>query len=133
MGGTTVRKFIIREPLFCGPFGAFLQAERFPAWSCESKKSPGLLHVHNCQLQFALEDNFQRALFLAVYKRHLAHAASDNIGVEIKEARLITKWVLPPPRLVSAALTQSVNYATFDVLRFRADQCNKELVKHNET
>ena len=50
-----------------------------------------------------------------------ASAANDNISVEITAARLITKWVLPPPRLVSAALTQSVNYATYDVLRFRAE------------
>ena len=82
-------------------------------------------------MQFALEDNWQKAFFLPVYKNALGgNTVSDNIRVGIKSADLITKWVLPPPRLVSAALTQSVNYATYDVLRFKADT-SAGLVKNN--
>ena len=115
--------FQFRESLFIGPFGAFQQCESFPAWSSESQKSPGLLHVHNMQLQFALEDNWQNNLYLGIY--NIAKTTADGtmaeiVSVEITRALLLTKWVLPPPRLVSAALTQQVSYASFDVLRFVA-------------
>ncbi len=49
-------KFAMREPLFMGPFGAFRNCDSFPAWSSEGQKSPGLLHVHNMQLQLAMEE-----------------------------------------------------------------------------
>ena len=110
--------FQFREPLFMGPFGAFGMCESFPAWSSEGMKSPGLLHVHNMQLQLSLEDNWQNGLFLPVYQYAKASGFAQ-VGIpEITKAELVCKWVLPPPRLVSAALTQSVSYASFDVLRF---------------
>ena len=117
-GATQTATFQFREPLFLGPFGAFGMCQSFPAWSSEGMKSPGLLHVHNMQLQFSLEDNWQNALFLPLYQ-YSQNNAFAQIGVpEITKAELVCKWVLPPPRLVSAALTQSVSYASFDVLRF---------------
>ena len=122
-GGTNTNVFQIREKLFMGPFGAFGKCDSFPAWSSEGQKSPGLLHVHNMQLQLALEDNWQNALFLPV---QMENTTGDNtfnhiVSATIHKAELHTKWILPPPRLVSAALTQSVSYASFDVLRFVAD------------
>ncbi len=45
-------------------------------------------------------------------------------SVNITKAELHTRWILPPPRLISAALTQSVSYASFDVLRFVAEASN---------
>ena len=127
-------KFQIREPLFIGPFGAFSFAQSFPAWSSEGMKSPGLLHVHNMQLQLALEDNWQNALFLPVYQAAtLSNFSSVGLPI-IKKAELVCKWVLPPPRLVSAALTQSVSYASYDVLRFIAQPNNNTtLVEKNDT
>ncbi len=41
-------------------------------------------------------------------------------GCTISKAQLICRWCLPPPRLVSAALTQQVSYQTQDWLRFVA-------------
>ena len=130
----TSKVFQFREPLFIGPFGAFGMAQSFPAWSSEGMKSPGLLHVHNMQIQLALEDNWQNALFLPVFQHEIG-AAFGTVGQPIiKSAELVCKWVLPPPRLVSAALTQSVSYASFDVLRFVANpNNNKTLVNKNET
>ena len=117
-------KFQIREPLFAGPFGAFNMAQSFPAWSSEGMKSPGMLHVHNMQLQFALEDNWQNALFLPVFQAAASNLFPTVGQPVITKAELICKWALPPPRLVSAALTQSVSYASYDVLRFIAQPNN---------
>ena len=117
-------KFAMREPLFMGPFGAFRNCDSFPAWSSEGQKSPGLLHVHNMQLQLAMEERWQNALFLAV-KSYAQNNDWDEVSsVNITKAELHTRWILPPPRLISAALTQSVSYASFDVLRFVAEPSN---------
>ena len=115
-------KWQIREPLFIGPFSAFQGADAFPAWSCEGQKSPGLLHVHSLQLQLAMEDNWWRSIWLqtCAMSPGLTHTG-EVAGVEIESAELQTKWYMPPPRLVSAALTQTVSYATYDVLRFIAN------------
>ena len=118
---TKTAAFQIREKLFMGPFGAFSKCESFPAWSSEGQKSPGLLHVHNMQIQLALEDNWQNALFLPAYMYNKATDFDSVKSVKILKAELHTRWILPPPRLISAALTQSVSYASFDVLRFVAD------------
>ena len=120
--GNVTPTFQFQEKLFIGPFGAFQQCESYPAWSCESQKSPGLLHVHNLQLQLAMEDNWWRNLYLAVY--NFTKNASGNasvVNINVLKAELLTRWVLPPPRMISAALTQQVSYATYDVLRFVAD------------
>ena len=131
-GALTTPTFQFQESLFIGPFGAFQQCESFPAWSSESQKSPGLLHVHNMQLQFALEDNWQNSLYLQCYNYTRADGNMAEItGVEIVSATLMTKWVLPPPRLVSAALTQQVSYASFDVLRFVAEPAQGANIIHD--
>lgn len=120
--GTTTPKFCWREPLFCGVFGAFSQCEQFPAWSCESQKSSGLLHCHNLQLSCAMEENWWRSLYLQTK----CYAKNDGqmarvIGVSIKTAELFCEWVQPPPRLVGASIGAQISYATSDVLRFVAD------------
>ena len=59
--------FQFQEKLFCGPFGAFGQCEFYPAWSAEQMKSPGLLHIHNMQIQMALETQWWNSLYLQAY------------------------------------------------------------------
>ena len=117
---TDTPTFQWEEPLYLGPFGAFQNAESFPSWSVEGQKSPGLLHVHNMQLSFALEDNWWRSMFLmiAAKNKNVGAGMAKLTGATIKNARILTKWVLPPPRMISAALTQQVSYASYDVLRF---------------
>ena len=115
--------WVVREPLYIGPFSAFQACESFPAWSCEGQKSPGLLHMHSLQLQLAMEDNWWRNMYLQLTNADVGGgggAMARVTNIEVVEAELQTKWYLPPPRLVSAALTQTVSYATFDVLRFIA-------------
>ncbi len=121
-GVTETKHMVFREPLFLGPFSAFQGANSFPAWSAEAQKSPGMLHMHTMQLQLAMEDGWEKQLYLAI--TNLAAAGGNNAtvtGVTVHNAILQTKWHMPPPRMVSAALTQTVSYATFDVLRFIAD------------
>ena len=120
---TNMNTWQVREPLFMGPFSAFQGADSFPAWSCEGQKSQGLLHVHSLQLQLAMEDNWWRSMWLQTCAQGagVTHAA-EVASVEIVSAELQTKWYMPPPRLVSAALTQTVSYATYDVLRFIANK-----------
>ena len=119
--GTTTPKFQFCEKLYLGPFGAFNEAESFPSWSVEGSKSSGLLHVHNMQLSFAMEDKWWNSMFLTSSN----YAANNNFAkitdVIITKAEIHTRWVLPPPRMLSAAISQSVSYSTFDVLRFVAD------------
>lgn len=115
--------WVHREPLFIGPFSAFQACDSFPAWSCEGQKSPGLLHMHSLQLQLAMEDNWWRNMYLQLTNADVGDgggAMAQVTNVQITAAELQTKWYLPPPRLVSAALTQTVSYATYDVLRFIA-------------
>ena len=109
-----------QEPLYIGPFGAFLNAESFPSWSVEGQKSPGLLHIHNMQISLSLEDNWWRGMFLPITctSKDSTHGMAKITGAKITNARILTRWVLPPPRMISAALTQQVSYASFDVLRF---------------
>ena len=121
-GATESKHMIFREPLFLGPFSAFQGANAFPAWSAEAQKSPGLLHMHTMQLQLAMEDGWEKQLYLAVTNAAAADGANATVtGVNIHNAWLQTKWHMPPPRMVSAALTQTVSYASFDVLRFIAE------------
>ena len=109
------------EKLYLGPFGAFQQADMYPSWSVESQKSPGLLHVHNMQLSLALEDKWWNNMFLQSCTYDAAiNQMARIVDVEITKAEIHTRWVLPPPRMISAALTQQVAYSTFDVLRFEA-------------
>ena len=119
--GATSPNMLFREPLYMGPFSAFQGADSFPAWSCEGQKSPGLLHVHTLQLQLAMEDGWEKQLYLGITNLSGANNKTEIIDVEIVNAWLQTKWHMPPPRMVSAALTQTVSYATWDVLRFIAD------------
>jgi hypothetical protein len=76
------------------------------------------------QLQLAMEERWQNALFLAVKSFAQTNDWDAVKSVNITKAELHTRWILPPPRLISAALTQSVSYATFDVLRFVAEPSN---------
>ena len=117
-------RFIFREPLYCGVFGAFSSAESFPAWSAESQKPAGLLHVHNMQIQCAMEEGWWRSLYLGI--RNNDKNEDDKLhakitGVEVRTAELLCEWVQPPPRLVGSAIGAQVSYATSDVLRFVAD------------
>ena len=120
-GNTETKNMIFREPLFLGPFSAFQGANAFPAWSAEAQKSPGLLHLHTMQLQLAMEDGWGKQLYLAITNQAAGADNATVTGVNIHNARLQTKWHMPPPRMVSAALTQTVSYASFDVLRFIAE------------
>ena len=126
----TTARYQVREPLFMGPFGAFAQCEEFPAWSCEGQKSAGILHMHNFSLQLALEENWWKALYLPIYQQ-TANGFAEVTDVTIRKAELLTKWVLPPPRLVSAALTQQASLATYDVLRFIAEP-KEQIVLHDQ-
>ena len=119
--GTTTPKLCWREPLYCGVFGAFTQCEAFPAWSCEKNKSSGLLHVHNMQINCAMEENWWRSLYLQTYCFAKASGMASVTGVTIKTAELFCEWVQPPPRLVGASIGAQISYATSDVLRFVAD------------
>ena len=120
--GTQTPTFQFVEKLYMGPFGGLQQAQSFPAWSAESAKSPGLLHVHNMQLSLAMENNWWRNLYLATVNHN---AGANNMAtvtdVEIVTAELMTRWCLPPPRMLSAAISQSVAYSSYDVLRFVCD------------
>ena len=120
-GSATTPTFQFKEKLYMGAFGAFQQAESFPAWSVEGAKSPGLLHVHNLQLSFAMEDQWWNSMFLAVENNSGGNNFVGLQSVTISKAEIHTRWVLPPPRMLSAAISQSVSYSTFDVLRFVAD------------
>ena len=128
---TTTAKFCWREPLFCGVFGAFSQCEAFPAWSCESQKSSGLLHVHNMQLSCALEENWWRSLYLQTKCHAKAGGMASVTGVAIKTAELFCEWVQPPPRLIGAAIGAQISYATSDVLRFVADYKASDPILHS--
>ena len=123
---TTTSTFIFREPLFCGVFGAFGQSESYPAWSSESQKSAGLLHVHNMQIQCAMTDGWWKSLYLGVrnYTKTAGQAQAKITGVTVKTAELLCEWVQPPPRLVGSAIGAQVSYASSDVLRFIADYKN---------
>ena len=124
-------QMLFREPLYLGPFSAFQGSDSFPAWSCEGQKSAGLLHVHTMQLQLAMEDGWQKQLYLAVTNSSAGDQMAEVVNVEIHNAFVQTKWYLPPPRMVSAALTQTVSYATWDVLRFIADpNPNMSIIAH---
>ena len=123
--GTQTPAFQFVEKLYIGPFGGLQQAESFPAWSAESAKSPGLLHVHNMQLSLAMENNWWHNLYLATTNNAVGGndmATVDDVSIE--KAELLTRWVLPPPRMLSAAISQSVAYSSFDVLRFVCDAKN---------
>ena len=124
-----------REPLYCGPFGAFQNMDSFPHWSAEGSKTPAILHAHTMQLQFALEENWWRSLYLGSYMHSPAgHVMGKVVGVEIKAAHLYTKWLLPPPRVLAASLSQQVSYASYDTLRFLLDaQDNPDVIKHDGT
>ena len=129
--GTETPTFQFVEKLYIGPFGGLQQAQSFPAWSAESAKSPGLLHVHNMQLSFAMENNWWRNLYLATSNHAVGGNAMATINsVSIEKAELLTRWVLPPPRMLSAAISQSVAYSSFDVLRFVCDAKNPGI--HND-
>ena len=120
--GTQTPTFQFVEKLYIGPFGGLQQAESFPAWSAESAKSPGLLHVHNMQLSLAMENNWWRNLYLEITNNAvLGNNMATITNVSIEKAELLTRWVLPPPRMLSAAISQSVAYSSFDVLRFVCD------------
>ena len=124
-------QMLFREPLYMGPFSAFQGSDSFPAWSCEGQKSAGLLHVHTLQLQLAMEDGWEKQLYLAVTNSSAGDNTAEVVNVEIHNAFVQTKWYMPPPRMVSAALTQTVSYATWDVLRFIADPApNASILAH---
>jgi hypothetical protein len=131
--GTVTPTFQWQEKLFMGPFGAFQQCESYPAWSCESQKSPGLLHIHNMQLQFAMEERWWNSMYLQTHHQKAQYGMAQVVSVEITKAELHTRWCLPPPRMISAALTQQVSYATYDVLRFQADHNGAGLVQDGES
>jgi hypothetical protein len=119
--GTTTPIFQFREPLYVGCFGAFQNCESFPAWSCEQQKSAGILHCHNLQIQCAMEENWERSLYLGVQCYTKTGGMASVTGVTIKKAELLCEWVQPPPRMVGSAIGQQVSYATSDVLRFVGD------------
>ena len=126
-------QMLFREPLYLGPFSAFQGSDSFPAWSCEGQKSSGLLHVHTLQLQLAMEDGWEKQLYLGVTNLSAQDGMARVTNVEIHNAWIQTKWHMPPPRMVSAALTQTVSYATWDVLRFIADPApNASLIPHGQ-
>ena len=124
-GSPETPTFQFVEKLYIGPFGGLQQAQSFPAWSAESAKSPGLLHVHNLQISFAMENDWWRDLYLQTVNNAVGALAQAKIrSCKIESAELLTRWVLPPPRMLSAAISQSVAYSSFDVLRFVCDAKN---------
>ena len=123
--------FTFREPLYSGVFGAFSNSESFPAWSCEQRKSAGLLHCHNLQLQCAMEENWWRSLYLQTKCYAKTGAMASVTGVTINKAELLCEWVQPPPRLVGSAIGQQIAYATTDVLRFVADWKENSPILHS--
>jgi hypothetical protein len=55
---------VFREPLVIGIFGALNHMDAYPAWSCESSKSPALLHCDQLQLSFSMHDKWAQNLCL---------------------------------------------------------------------
>ncbi len=129
--GNDAAMFTFREPLYSGVFGAFSNSESFPAWSCEQRKSAGLLHCHNLQLQCAMEENWWRSLYLQTRCYTKTGGMASVTGVTIRKAELLCEWVQPPPRLVGSAIGQQIAYATSDVLRFVADWKGNSDILHS--
>ena len=113
-----------REPLVIGQFGGLGQMSAFPAWSCESNKSPSLLHINTQQITFNMEDNWSQNMFLMIQGAAGGGAQQQVLqAVTVVDAHLNLTWCSPPPKMVPAALSQQVSYATFDAIRFKAE-CN---------
>ena len=121
----TLPPVTIREPLFMSVFGGLQGNDSFPLWSCEQNKSPSLLHVQQCTINFNLLDNWVQNL-CGLY------ACSNNAqglitGVEINKAHLCCTYVQPPPKYIASALASNVTYASYKMLRFESTKTNAPL------
>ena len=112
----------IREPLFLGVFGGLQGNDSFPLWSCEQNKSPSLLHVQQCTINFNLLDNWAQNL-CGLYKNSADNELKIS-GVTIEAAHLCCTYVQPPPKYIASALASNVTYASFKMLRFESHNHN---------
>ena len=113
---TKLSKVTIREPLFMGVFGGLQGNDSFPLWSCEQNKSPSLLHVQQCTINFNMLDNWAQNL-CGLY-RNGGNEALRVTGVNVASAHLCCTYVQPPPKYIASALASNVTYASFKMLRF---------------
>ena len=121
----------IREPLFMGVFGGLAGNDSFPLWSCEQNKSPSLLHVQQCTINFNMLDNWAQNL-CGLLKGSQGNQSLQISGVTINKANLCCTYVQPPPKYIASALASNVTYASYKMLRFettRHSQSNDHIMK----
>ena len=125
-GDSATFRMTFREPLFMGVFGGLAGNDSFPLWSCEQNKSPSLLHVQQCTINFNLLDNWEQNLFGLIQNSHDHELEIKNVS--IANAHLCCTYVQPPPKYIASALASNVTYATYKMLRFEST-----INSHNST
>ena len=119
------------EPLCLGFFGALMSNESFPAWSNQQNVSPAILHANQLQINLQLLDNWKQNLFGMI--QHSGNQAIEISDVTVMSARLNSRWVMPPPRMIASALSAQVSYAVWGALRFQLAPQNAAAVMAHGT
>ena len=117
-GAAWTSVMVFKEPLVVGIFGALNHMDAYPAWSCESSKSPALLHCDQLQLSFSMLDSWAQNLCL-INQNAAGLYDGEITDVEVVGAFINTTFYTPPPKMISSSLAQAVRYATWSALRFR--------------